>query len=99
MCVVATLSPHLLQFRLWPDHHTAGMHMRKASSPNLDVSLRTTEVIGLCALSPVRLAAQALLGADVTHAEARVCMLTRELAQQQHGTRIFPTPHDASLFR
>ena len=45
--------------------------MRKASSPNLDVSLRTTEVIGLCALSPVQLAAQGLLGADYTHAEAR----------------------------
>jgi hypothetical protein len=45
--------------------------MRKASSPRLDVSLRTTEVIGLSALCPVQLAAQGLLGADYTNAEAR----------------------------
>jgi hypothetical protein len=45
--------------------------MRKSSSPRLDVSLRTTEVIGLCALSSVQLAAQGVLGADVTHAETR----------------------------
>jgi len=70
------------------------MHMRKSSSPRLDVSLRTTEVIGLCALSSVQLAAQGVLGADMLK---HVRMLTRELAQQQHRAQIFRAPHDACL--
>ena len=78
------------------DHDTAGMHMRKASLPRVDVSLRTQDVIGLCALSRVQLDAQGLLGADFTDAREHVRLLTRE---QHHGSRLFRTPHDACSFR
>lgn len=57
------------------DPHTAGMHMRKASSPRVDVSLRTQDVIGLCALSRAQLDAQGLLGADFTDAREHVRLL------------------------
>jgi hypothetical protein len=57
------------------DPHTAGMHMRKASSPRVDVSLRTQDVIGLCALSRAQLDAQGLLGADFMDAREHVRLL------------------------